>query len=362
MSRTRRPAARLALAALLLAAASPGGARAQTAPVDEIGGKQVPLTEGRWIAAGDAAGRLEPDRPLGGYGTIRNRVLLSPAADGKRIAAMAEVNVNEIGVEDGWGLAGECGQTPDPADSGVLVRAGWDASCWFVATRGWDWTAAATPAWRQAAALAEQRGYALPERTVSVGLRVANRRDVIDLRFHLAEAADMPPRESLPGWALVALGLLEAGLKHQLPEGRTLPAFDLPEEGLARSAIALERAGRLAELVAAKSLTPGEAEQQDAAMRTAERRESMHAFDPATVGFYRWLSFQSVAALSDASLTFLWTAQSLQAATVTLLQQTLRTGRTYIGRWVWSEVSTQDTRPDAARVVDFAYGGRPTGR
>ena len=324
-------------------------------PVLELGGKQVPLAEGVWLRAGDAPGRVVGDAPPGGFGLIRNLVLLRPSADGHRVAAMAEVNVNQIGIEDGWGLAAECSPGA-PGRSGIVVRSGWDASCWFIAPRSWDWQGDLPPAWAQARDAAGS--LELPVRTITIGLRVANRHDVVDLRFHLAEAADLPPTASLEDWALAALGAAEAGMKHRLPGGLALPAFDTPRTVLAEGGIARERLAQLSDLVVEGTLSRADAERQAAAIRRTAERDGSEAIDPGDISFYRWLTFQSSAAMSDAALTFMWTAQSLQAAAVTLLQTSFRSARGYIGTKVWNYFGTPTTRPDVARVVDFEYGGR----
>jgi hypothetical protein len=341
---------------LLQVGLAASAAWAQTATVLEIGGKQVPLAEGPWVAAGDAAGRLDPAATLGGFGMIHNLVLLRPTMGGRGVAAMAEVNANEIGIEDGWGLPADC--EPDAArESATLLRGGWDVACWFVTARDWDWTADMPPAWRQAQAAAAQHGLALPHRTVTVGLRVANRMDVIDLRFHLAEGREPPQQEALVEWAVASLGLLEAGLKHGLPAGRALPAFDLGPAALTRAGIVRYRLARLEALVAEGKLTVAEARAQKAAIRDAAARDAAWTLDPATVDGLRWVTEQSGLALSDAVITYVWTARSVQAAALTALQTGLRSARTYLTGWVWSEVSPPATREDTARVVDFAYGG-----
>lgn len=346
------------IVALLLGLAAPAGAvPAQTAPpVLEIGGKQVPLPGGRWIEAGDAAGRVVPEVKLGGFGMIRNLVLLRPSPDGHAATAMAELNVNEIGIEDGWGLAADC-EAGATGESAIFVQGGWDAGCWFIADREWEWGPEMPRAWRQAQAAAARFGLALPTRTVTVGLRVANRYDVIDLRFHLLEPAEGPPREALAAWASAALGLLEAGLTNGLPAGRALPSFDLSAEALARAGVTQARVAKVQALVAEGALTEQVARQQEAAIRDAAAHEGSWSFDPDTIDGLRWLSLQTGMALSDASLTFLWTAQSLQAATVTLLQTSLRSARTYFTTVFWNRVAPV-TRADSPRVVDFAYGGQ----
>lgn len=352
---------RIARFAMLLLVLAAGAARAQGhadgGTVLEIGGKQVPLAAGAWIAAGDAAGRLEPPIELGGYGMIRNRVFLRPAADGRGVAAMAEVNANELGTEEGWGLASAC-EPADGADAGILVRSGWDAACWFVTARRWDWTADMPPAWRQARAAAARAGLALPARTVTVGLRVANRSDVIDLRFHLPDTGGAARREVLAEWAATSLGLVGAGLTHGLAAGQTLPGFDPGPAALARAGIVQQRIARLEALVAQGALTDEEAARQEAAVRATAEHELPWAYDPATVEGLRWFSMQTGLALTDAGLTYLWTEQSLQAAALTALQTGLRSARSWLTGVIWNQVSSTAPRSDAARVVDFAYGGR----
>lgn len=347
---------RFALLGVVLLGLLAGAARAQTGVVAEIGGKQIPLAEGVWLPAGDAAGRLDPDQTLGGFGRIRNMVLLRPSGNRRFAVAMAEINANEIGIDDGWGLAGDC-QPAGTVESAILVRGGWDAQCWFVTSRAWDWSADMPPAWQQARAMAKQRGLALPDRTVTVGLRVANRRDIIDLRFHLTETGDEALRDVLPAWATTSVGLLAAGLKHGLPDGRALPSFELSPAALARAGITRERVARLEALVAQGALTQDEARRQEAALRDTSANPEVWAFDPATVEGMRWVSLQGASALSNAVLTFVWTAQSLQAATLTLAQTGAISARSYLTNLFWNQVSKQETRPDAARVVDFAYGG-----
>ena len=354
---------------LLLMGLGAGAAGAQTALVQavpvpaplvlEIGGKQVPLAEGPWIAAGDAPGRVETDVPLGGFGVIRNLVLLRPAANGRSVTAMAEINTNQIGIEDGWGLAADCLPVAG-VESAILVRGGWDIACWFVTAREWDWTAEMPLAWHQAQAAARQRRLALPDRTVTVGLRVADRQGVIDLRFHLQDGKDAPDRVTLANWAVVSLRLLEAGLTKGLPAGRALPPFDAGSAALARAGVTQERIARLHVLVAEGALTEEEARRQEAAIRDAAAHEGTWSFDPDTVDGLRWGSLQVGQALTDASLTFLWTAQSLQAAAVTALQTSLRSARSYLTSVVWNTVRPV-TRADAARVVDFGYGGHKAG-
>ena len=216
------------------------------ASVLTIAGKQVPLPEGNWIIAGRAPGTLTRGTGLGSYGAIWNLVLFRIAPTGT-LDAMAEININAMAVDDGWGIAADC-QRSDLLLTVVRSRAGWDAACFFVTHSAWsawkDPQPDMPPAWLQARDVASKRGWLLPSRTVTAGFRVANRRDVIDVRFHfVADAADMASagwdaspsgREKRPQdrrrlaldrdiaeWSAMMIGCIEAGLKNRLSASRS---------------------------------------------------------------------------------------------------------------------------------------------
>jgi len=382
---TRRIALLLAMLLCLLHGV---GARSQPVvgetapPVLAIAGKQVPLPQGNWIVAGRAPAAPASADGIGSYGTIWNLVLfrLSPATGA--LDAMAEVNVNDMAVMDGWGIAADC-RRGDLMLTVVRGRSGWDAACYFIAHTAWSWGGDMPPAWRQARALAAARGLHLPADTVSSGFRVANRRDVIDLRLHFTAAfagIDEPPpgdrhasswtREQLPRdrgrlmfaqglaeWSAMMIGCVEAGLKQRLPAAVAVPAPGASEAVLENGSVMQQRQQRLAYLRSAGLLSDAQFTRQSALLRQAEAADSHDAVDPAAADFYRLLSFQGLSVTSDAIVTFLWTAQSLQAAALTALQAGLRTGRTYLFGYLWDGYAGTPTRPDAARTLDFAYGG-----
>jgi len=369
---------------LVLAILFASAARAELAPGDRaspvlaIAGKQVPLPEGNWIVAGRAPGAVTPGKDLGSYGTIWNVVLLRISPHGA-LDAMAEINVNDMAVDDGWGVAADC-QRSDLVLTVVRSRAGWDAACFFVTHTIWNRDTALPAAWRQADAVAAQRGLILPATTVTAGFRVANRRDIIDVRFHfLADPADVPATNwnasqwsrdqlqqdrwrlafdrSVAEWSAMMIGHVEAGLKNRLPPTWITPAPGAAEASLDHASIMSLRQQRLAALRSSGLLSAAQADRQSALLRQAEADDSHDAIDPGADDFYRLLSYQGLSVTSDALVTFMWTAQSVQAAAVTLLQASLRTGRSYAVAYLWDWYGDTPTRPDIARSVDFAYGG-----
>jgi hypothetical protein len=347
-----------------------------------IAGKQVPLPEGNWIIAGRAPGAVTRGSGLGSYGAIWNLVLFRIAPSGVP-DAMAEININAMAVDDGWGIAADC-QRSDLLLTVVRSRAGWDAACFFVTHAAWSAWEDSQPdmpqAWRQARDLAAKRKWGLPTHTVTAGFRVANRRDVIDVRFHfLADAAgsesagwDASPsgREKRPQdrrrlaidrdiaeWSAMMIGCIEAGLKNRLSASRPVPGPGVGDAVLERSSILHAKQQRLAYLRSSGQLSAEQFELQSASLRQAEADDSHDAVAPTGDDFYRLLRFQGLSVTSDAVVTFLWTAQSVQAAAMTLVQAGLRTGRSYVVSYLWDQYGGTPTRPDTARTVDFAYGG-----
>lgn len=371
--------------ALLVSALLGSGARADLAVGDiapavlAIAGKQVPLPEGHWLVAGRATGVVTPETGLGSYGAIWNLVLLRIAPTTGEPDAMAEINVNAMAVDDGWGIAADCQRT-DLALAVVRGRSGWDAACYFVTHTIWHWDSEMPDAWRQARAMAAKNLLHLPASTVTAGFRVANRRDVIDVRFHFV-ADTVEPRNAgwsaspwsnaalqqdrsrlafdrdLAEWSAMMLDCIDDGLKNWLPASYAAPAPGAAAAALERNGIPHLRRQRLAYLQSVGLLSAEQFVQQSALLRQAEAADSHDAIDPANQDFDRTLSFQGLSVTSDAIVTFLWTAQSVQAAALTVLQASLRTGRSYVMAYFWDAYGGTPTRPDAARTVDFAYGG-----
>jgi hypothetical protein len=343
-----------------------------------VAGKQVPLPEGNWIIAGRATGTVTQGTGLGSYGAIQNVVLFRISPNGA-LDAMAEINANDLPVVDGWGIAEDC-QRRDLVLTVVRSRAGWDAACFFVTHTEWRPATDSPAAWRQATAFAAQRELRMPADTVTAGFRAANRRDVIDVRFHFVAGPadtqntswDASPwgRDKLQQdsrrlafdrgiaeWSAMMIGCVEAGLKNRLSASLTVPSPGAGDAVLERNSILHQRQEQLGYLRSSGLLSADQFDREAAMLRQADADDSHDSVDPAQVHFYQLLSYQGMSITSDALVTFLWTAQSVQAAALTLLQASLRTGRSYVVAYMWDLYGGAPTRPDIARTVDFAYGG-----
>lgn len=223
------------IAILVLAASLFAVPAAAAEAVVEVSGKQVALPAGPWQVAAESQDVAE------GMGRPVLRRLLIQMADG-RLIAFALVTANAEPARDGWGLARDC-LRDDLHFVATPYRTELDGACAFVnhaAVRrrdlaGWAQPLLAFPdAW--------------PSTWLVVGVRVTDRRDFVDVRYHFSPAAFGYPvdraaswggsgwaaertrgdagREAvlagLGDWALLALAAAEEGLRNRLSPGQPL--------------------------------------------------------------------------------------------------------------------------------------------
>ena len=103
------------------------------------------------------------------------------------------VRANSLAVEGGWGTAVECGRD-DIHFVSVFYLSAHESLCGFVNHVMTARAAGSSPAWVEALQLARVRGWALPETWLMAGLRITNRHDALDLRYHLnPQRGGFPP-------------------------------------------------------------------------------------------------------------------------------------------------------------------------
>jgi hypothetical protein len=188
--RMRRRGGWLALAGLIGACLCAGPAPAAETPAPgtaysgilDLGDAQVPLPDGEWVMAGrgyDMVGDIND----AAYGAIETYVLFR--LDGRKVTAFATVQHNLIPIETGWGVAGECVRTDLP----LRVVFDGDEGHSRCAFAGEIDTGAGAPSpwfWKSALAYAANQNLALPQRWTMAGLRMSDRRDVVDVRYYFS--------------------------------------------------------------------------------------------------------------------------------------------------------------------------------
>jgi hypothetical protein len=147
----------------------------------DVAGRFIPLPADDWLVAGashDSAGPTET-RP---YGAIETIVLFKLAGDA--VEDFITIRANALPVTGSWGPAVECDRQ-DINFTSVFFRAAHENFCGFVNRVVSAEDASSSPAWRTALALAGEHRWRVPATWLMAGFRIANRQDVLDLRYHL---------------------------------------------------------------------------------------------------------------------------------------------------------------------------------
>jgi uncharacterized membrane protein len=340
-----------------------------------VNGKEIPLPEGRWIVAADAANDWA-DNSIGAFGYLRT-VLLFRIADG-RVDTILEINTNVLPTTDGWGMASDCGRS-DLVLAVIRYRAGWDGSCYFVTHALLAENSLA--AWDQARDFAVRQGWAVSPIWLTAGFRAANRSDVLDVRYYFSpetrgiafEAADSwetsqwmaakldddPQRlgfaHAVSDWAPGYSALLEAGLKNRLPTAEVVAmpqpvAAVLPADPTAR---------RLAELEAlqkAGTITREEYAVQAASLTKHALGSSSTVPDLNVVTATKAVSYRVIVSVSHLFVNYYWTGNYITVGALEILQITINSAKFYFHELAWAKYMGI-ARGDAARTLDFKYIG-----
>ena len=385
MSRSGPGAARLLWALLLpLALLLPRDAAALAAG-DSVGnlvaiaGKAVPLPPGTWEVAHLGTNAVRPSEPAGridpaGFGPIHNLMLVQREAG--RVVALVEINANGVPAPDGWGIARDCGRTDLYV---VLTRyqSGSDVSCRFVAPVVADDLAEAAPAWQAVERHARARGARLPGLWLAVGYRIANRHDVLDVRYHVSPAAFGLPDDGadaaawtpatieadperlasvkqVAAWGSVMHKFVERGLRHRLAAGPFPPLRSA--EPLA---VPGERADRLADLRRLHdqgTLDRATYERQRQVIERETAPEASTAWTLSQVAAWKAATYRVVVTTINGGIDYLYIGRPFAAGVLVVLQVVVNTTKFYFHEMMWQEwLGVSPLQNSVARVLDFRY-------
>lgn len=202
------------LLALLLSVLSAGaGAAELLSGHATLAGKQIPLPDGDWILAGhDGAGR---------NGSTPFRTAVFMQLDGRQVRAFVIATTNAEPGTAGWGLTRDCSRR-DGTFAAIDYASAIDGACRFVGRVATGTRPGTAPAWIAAAEMARQQGWTVPDQWLMAGVRLTDRRDVIDVRYHFA---DGNPRATV-AWSAQAMSAVQHGLHGRLDAGDALPMPD----------------------------------------------------------------------------------------------------------------------------------------
>lgn len=175
-----------------------------------LAGKQIPLPAGDWVLAGhDGAGR---------DGSTPFQTAVFMQLDGRQVRAFVIVTTNAKPGVAGWGLTRDCSHR-DGAFAAIDYASAIDGACRFVGRVTTGTRPGTAPAWIAAAETARQQGWTVPDRWLMAGVRLTDRQDVIDVRYHFADGTS----QAAVAWSAQALSAVQHGLHGRLDAGNALP-------------------------------------------------------------------------------------------------------------------------------------------
>lgn len=331
--------------------------------------KQVPLPPGEWLLAGRGLEGADPS--FGAFGAIENLILLQVDMR-KQVTGVVEINSNVLPVADGWGLSTECGRS-DLYLTTVRYRSGWDGACQFVKPNLMRSGLDAPKAWREARDFAARQGYALPPGWLTVGTRVADRQDVLDVRYHVDPqahglgpvaphtAADWrseavlrnPGRlglvERLSLWSIWAGDHIEKGLRTRHADA--LPALPTAQ-AVSRRPDAAQRLQMLDEL-RAESRIDAEHYKQQREILLAERDQNASGW--LSHSFKKNVSFRVFGSIVDWFLAFGVTLSGPVSTGITASIVGIHSVIFVLNDRYWDKYWAERGRKDGSRTVDFGY-------
>lgn len=347
--------------------------------------RQVPLPAGEWTVLGRGTNTLTSGNP-GAYGTIEN-VILARRTDG-RVDGLVEINMNRLPVSEGWGSANDCAREDNLARA-AFYKTPVDGFCLFVVPTELGTPDAPGPeAWGSVRPELHDGPTAPSPVWLTVGFRLSDRLDVLDVRYHLEPSRlgfpelttqdwtvdavlAAPERYSavnqLAAWGGLAAGLVQDGFRGALA-GRTVAAlpnaWEVPVPKNAADAVPAGAAhGRVstpARIAALNALAAS------GAISQADRDAYLKAIEelppPATPDdYYRLLgakvvSFNFFRVSVDYLLAFVVTVNSLISGYITAaIVATHSVAQVFNDMWWDNYIATQAKANTS--VVDFVYAG-----
>ncbi|MGE4218056.1 MAG: DUF2061 domain-containing protein, partial [Alphaproteobacteria bacterium] len=340
--------------------------------------KQVPLPAGRWRVLAHTHNPLPAGSGnLGAYGTMQTAIL-AQEKDG-RVSALLEVTTNTLPVRSGWGVPTDC----DRQDLPLVVnryRSGYDAHCMVVGHARAAAGGAVPSAFAKAMGELGGAGSAMPEDWVTVAFRIADRRDIVDLRVSFnpetqglaapgrvlswTESPWHPTRverderrlaymAQLTGWGTQYGEILERGIKRRIATGETVPSPFQPESP---DAVAARRLAILDGLRRDGVLTEEAYRQQRELVVSGKALDAPPVVDPATVALWKTLSYRPLVSFANVFIDYFWIGQPFAAGVLVLLQVTVNTTKFYFHELAWSRFSDGEGGRETARMLNLPAG------
>lgn len=339
-----------------------------------LGAKQIPLPVGEWRVAGYGS-TVPAGGVFGAFGAIQNLIAFRTEDDA--VDMLAEVSVNALPVVDGWGLSRDCLRR-DIYLTVTQYKSGFDGSCYFVKRTVAEAVGGSHRAWEAAESYAAGRGLRLPAAWITVGFRLFDRQDVVDVRYHFnpeirglgtagpqaadawkveqveKDAAKRKFVEDLSLWGLHTGAYVEAGLRNRMAG---LPALAMPGRDIdakARPDIA-GRLGALDRLYAETAIGDAQLEAQRVAIENEQPLSAEGGWLSHSIK--KNVSFRVFGSVVDWILAFGVTLSAPISTGITASIVAIHSVIFVFNDRYWDTYWAKNGRRDGTQLIDFVYLG-----
>jgi uncharacterized membrane protein len=382
LNRSSRAVSTLLGAIVVSVLAFAGTVQAQTVgtvvkDIVDVAGKQVPLPPGDFtvLAVDSVSARIKKS------GTETERLDLGPVRlvvlgqfkDG-RIANVVQIGANLIPYHDGWGMTEDCTRS-DLYAAVTQYKSGWDVSCLYLKPQAINGETAA-PGGEAMAQFARTSNASVSNFWLVAGLRIANRRDVIDVQYHVdpsslgvtasaAEAASWAPAvieqhpsrlavvKDLAAWAGLMAEPLDQGLNHRLT------ATSFPDMRNA-AAVAPDEARRAAQMASldklrdAKAIDDAEYQRQMAIIAASATAVAAGDWTYAQVAGWKAFTYRVVVTTINAGIDYMFIGRPFAAGVLVILQVVVNTTKFFFHEMMWQEMlGIGPLQRDGPNIIEF---------
>ena len=339
-----------------------------------LGAKQIPLPAGEWRVAGYGS-NVPGEGVFGAFGAIQNLIAFR-LQDGA-IDMLAEVSVNALPVVDGWGLSRDCLRS-DIYLTVTRYKSGFDGSCYFVKRTVPATSDESHRAWAAAKTYATEQGLRLPPAWITVGFRLFDRQDVVDVRYHFNPATrglgaagmqqseawkvdrvDKDPHkrkfvEDLSLWGLHTAAYVEAGLRNRMADLRALAMPGRDAETLARPDI-VDRLETLDRLRAESAIDDAQFKAQQSAIASEQQVTTEGGWLSQSIK--KNISFRVFGSAVDWILAFTVTLSAPVSTGITASIVAIHSVIFVFNDRYWDTYWARNGRRDGTQLIDFVYLG-----
>jgi uncharacterized membrane protein len=341
-----------------------------------VSGRDIPLPEGEHTVVD--LGLAQIFQPGNGkkvnpddYGPVRRIVLAR--VEGGLVGDMVEIVTNSLAHSDGWGIASDCSMTNIYA---TLVRhkSGWDVSCLWIKPVIVD-TSKETRSIKLIEEFAATSNVKAPLMWVEAGFRVADRQDLVDVRYRFAATtsgravttaemqfwdpatiADQPESlavvQAIAEWASSVYPAVEVGFRTMLEKNVT---FSTPFEP--RVGQLSDRERRLARLTALRddgTIGDTEFDRQKAIIELEAEPPIEKAWTHESVAGYKAVTYRVAVTTINVGIDYFFIGQPFAAGVLVILQVVVNTTKFFFHEVMWQELlGVGPLQREEPRLMDF---------